>query len=227
MTEDAEYSVSYFKLRQAVGWVGLLMPAGVRVGAGVFEHVWSTASISAYYYTGMRDVFVASLVLVGALLAGYRTPAKQDGIVATIAGTAAIGIGLFPTEPVFAAEVIRKHPQVMSDDCYFNRGILGFHFLFVGIFFALAFYLVTFRFRALTPANPTLEKLQRNRVYPICGVLMGASFLTIGALALFDHGASIFWPESAAVVAFAVAWIVKGQGFLPDAARARDRRSRD
>jgi hypothetical protein len=221
MTEDPDYSVSYFKLRQAVGWVGLLMPAMVRLGAGAFEHVWSTASISAYYYTGMRDVFVASLVLVGALLAGYRTPAKQDGIVATIAGVAAIGIGLFPMDPVFAAEVIRKHPEVMSDACYFNRGILGFHFLFVGIFFALAFYLVTFRFRALTPASPTVEKLRRNRVYPVCGMIMGASFLTIGALALFDRGASIFWPESAAVVAFAAAWIIKGQGFLADPGRPR------
>jgi hypothetical protein len=50
---------------------------------------------------------------------------------------------------------------------------------------------------------------------------MGASFLTIGALALIDKGASIFWPESAAVVAFAAAWIVKGQGFLRDQNPAR------
>jgi hypothetical protein len=44
------------------------MPASVRLCAGVFERVRSTASICDY--AGMRDVFVASLVLVAALLAG-------------------------------------------------------------------------------------------------------------------------------------------------------------
>ena len=45
---------------------------------------------------------------------------------------------------------------------------------------------------------------------------MLAAFIAIGILAFENKGASIFWPETVAVVAFAVAWLVKGQTILKD-----------
>jgi hypothetical protein len=214
--QDNELVVSYLTLRQMIGWVGLLMPFAVRLGAMVFEHIHSTNSISAYYYTGMRDVFVSTLVLVGALLSCYRTPSESDNIIAIVAGMAAVGIGLFPTEPVYAAEVLRNHPDMATAQCYVNRGILGYHFIFVAIFFALTFYLVYFRFSAFTPKVPTRQKLLRNRIYKICGAAMLVGFVAIALLAFFHKGASIFWPETLAVVAFATAWLVKGRLVLKD-----------
>lgn len=212
-----EYVVSYLTLRQMIGWCGLLMPIGVRSLAYLFEGIFTTHSISAYYYTGMRDVFVSTLVLVGALLACYRTPSKSDNVVATIAGLSAICIGLFPTNPVFAKVILDSHPCMNeAAKCYFPTGILGPHLLFVTIFFAFSFYLVYFRFPAFTPATPTAQKLTRNRIYKRCGVVMLASFACIGLLAAFNDGASIFWPEAAAVMAFAVAWLVKGRLVLKD-----------
>jgi hypothetical protein len=132
--QDQELVVSYLTLRQMIGWVGLLMPAAVRLGAIVFEGIHSTNSISAYYYTGMRDVFVSTLVLTGALLSCYRTPSRSDNFIAIVAGIAAAGIGLFPMDPVYAAEVLRNHPGMTTAECYVNRGILGYHFIFVTIF---------------------------------------------------------------------------------------------
>lgn len=215
---NEKYELSYMTLRQAIGWVGLLMPIAVKLGGYVFQGIVTTGSISAYYYTGMRDVFVLTLVLVGALLACYRTPAAQDTWVGTVAGLSAIGIALFPMSPEFAAEVIARYPDTASGRCYVIRGLLGYHFVFVGIFFALAFYLVYFRFGALTAPTPTAQKHTRNRIYKVCGVLMLLSFLVIGLLAWRQDGASIFWPESVAVVAFAAAWLVKGQLILKDPA---------
>jgi hypothetical protein len=49
--------VSYHKLQQTVGWIALLMPITVRLLAYVSEGVFTTNSISAYYYTSLRDVF--------------------------------------------------------------------------------------------------------------------------------------------------------------------------
>lgn len=92
----------------------------------------------------------------------------------------------------------------------------GFHFVFVMLFFAAAFYLVAFRFRALTPASPTPQKRTRNRVNAVCGGLMLLAFATIGALALLKKSAYVFWPESLAVMAFAYAWLVKGQRYFRD-----------
>lgn len=208
---EKSYLIPYMTLRQMTGWAGLLLPFVVNIGAYTFENVHTTGSISAYYYTGMRDVFVSTLVVVGALLACYRTPAWQDNVLAIIAGLAAIGIGLFPMDPAFAAEIVRKHPEILSEKCYLNRGLLGYHFIFVTIFFAILFYLVFFRFGAFTPDSPTAQKKTRNKIYKVCGIVMLLAFLTIGYFALTTKGESIFWPEAVAVVAFSTAWLVKGR----------------
>lgn len=215
---NSEFVVSYLTLRQMIGWVGLLMPITVRLGAFIFEGISSTDSVSAYYYTGMRDVFVSTMVLVGVLLACYRSPAWHDNLSAIVAGVSAVGVGLFPLEPTFAAEILHKYPEMGEAKCYINRGLLGFHAFFVVAFFALSFYLVYFRFSAFTPQIPTQQKLMRNKVYKVCGVTMFLAFAAIGVLVLQEKGASIFWPESVAVVAFAVAWLVKGQSVLKDRA---------
>src|SRR5262245_250387 len=106
---DEQLVISYLTLRQLIGCAGLLMPIAVRLGALLFEGIQSTSSISAYYYTGMRDVFVSTCVLVGALLGCYRTTDWRDNIAAVVAGIAAIGIGLFPVDPIYAEEILRKY----------------------------------------------------------------------------------------------------------------------
>ena len=105
---------------------------------------------------------------------------------------------------------------MITTKCYLNKGLLGFHFYFVIAFSLLAFYLVYFRFRALTPANPTPQKIMRNRIYKISGLAMLASSIAILLLTFYEKGSSIFWPESIAVIAFAAAWLVKGHVFMGD-----------
>lgn len=217
--QNKDLVVSYMTLRQMIGWIGLLMPITVRAGAWMFEGIHSTESISAYYYTGMRDVFVSTLVLVGALLVCYRTPGWYDNLMAIVAGIAAIGIGLFPMDPAFAAEILRKYPEMSDAKCYIIRGALGYHYLFVAVFFALSVAIV-YRFRAFTPEAPTPQKRIRNRIYVVCCAVMLVSYVAIWALVHAEKSASIFWPEAAAVIAFAAAWLVKGQTFiLKDAGR--------
>lgn len=215
-TNDERYYLSYMTLRQAIGLLGLLMPLSVRLGGWIFEGIFSTDSISAYYYTDMRDFLVSTMVLVGVLLACYRTPEKQDTWVGLLTGLTAIGVGVFPMDPTFAPEIISKYPDMISGKCYVNKGLLGFHFYFVVAFSLLAFYMVYFRFCALTPANPTPQKIMRNRIYKICGGVMLASSFFILFLNVHEKGASIFWPEAVAVAAFSVAWLVKGHVFMGD-----------
>jgi hypothetical protein len=215
-TNPQAFTLSHLHLRQAVGYLGLALPIVVRIGAHLFEDISATESISAYYYTGMRDVFVAILVLVGALLACYRTPAVQDTTIALIAGAAAAGIGLFPMDPVFADVIMSRFSNAGSATCYHNIGFVGYHEFFVGVFFLLAFYLVSFRFSAFTPVAASAQKLKRNLIYRICGVVMLLAFATIAYLILIAKSYNIFIPESIAVMAFAVAWLVKGQAILKD-----------
>ena len=65
-------------------------------------------------------------------------------------------------------------------------------------------------FNPLTPSRaPDLPAfvaltLSRSRALPVVCI-------AIGLLAFMNNGASIFWSEIVAVVAFAVAWLVKGR----------------
>ncbi len=214
--------ISDHALQQTVGWIALLMPVTVRVLALAFDRIWTTNSISAYYYTSLRDVFVGSLVVGGLVLAFFRTGRLWDRWATVVAGVSAIGIALFPMN--IAASSIAS-PQTATPDSearlidalqHGPHGPLGYHVYFVGAFFLLAFYLVTFGFRVNTPANPTPQKLRRNRVYVICGCLMGIAFCWIGVLWHLKNESSIFWPETLAVMSFAGAWLVKGQLVLKD-----------
>ena len=220
--EEEKHYLSYYAMRIAVGIAGLLMPILVRVGAWHFEGVTELSTISAHYYTGMREVFVGTLVVAGTMLACYRTPSAADLWLGLAAGAAAIGMALFPMEPTFGEAITKSIPALKDGaclrdkTCYINHGLLGFHGYFVGAFFALAFVLMWFRFPAFTPANPTPEKLMRNKVYRACAILMALSGVAMGLFSLKQYALGMFWSESSAVMFFAIAWLVKGQLFLAD-----------
>lgn len=207
--DEKACAVSYLTLQKTIGWAGLLMPIAVRGGGLLCEGIRTTESLSAYYYTGMRDIFVATTVLTGALLACYRSSHAIDNIVATIAGLAAIGLALFPMDPTYAAELLARYPDLGTERHYSNHGVLGYHLFFAITFAALSFYLVYFRFGVqASDAGPQARR--RRQLYKACGAIMLLSYAAIAVLALTVRGASLFWPETCAVVAFAVAWLVKG-----------------
>lgn len=207
--------VSYRTLGRMIGWAGLLMPVVVRGGGLLVEGIRTTDSLSAYYYTSMRDIFVSVTVLTGALLACYRTAHRLDNVVATCAGLAAIGLALFPMDPTYAAELLARYPDLGTARHYSNHGVLGYHLMFAITFAVLSFYLVYFRFGAHTPADGA-QASRRRLVYKCCGGVMLLSFVAIFVLGTTTHSASFFWPETGAVVAFAVAWLVKGEAVLRD-----------
>ena len=214
---DSELIVSYLTLRKAVGFIGLAMPIVVRVGAYFLEGIPSNTSISAYYYTSMRDIFVGTLWAIGVFLFCYRGPDTQDNLLTNVAGACAVLIGLLPTEPEYHPLILAKFPQLMTDACYRNHGPLGVHIYVVALFFLIISYLTICRFtRPPSEAPITPQKKWRNRVYVICGIFMIVSLVVLVIIKLKSPQASIFWPETVAIVAFGVAWLTKGHFILKD-----------
>lgn len=211
-----EFIVSYKTLRKAVGYIGLLMPIIVRLGARYFEQIPSNTSISAYYYTSMRDVFVGALAAIGVFLFFYRGPDTQDNVLTNFAGACAVAIGLFPTEPEYHPLILAKFPQLMSDVCYRNHGPLGFHIYVVGLFFLIISYMTICRFTRPSQSYITKQKRWRNKVYIVCGVVMIICIILVVVIKANSPAASIFWPETVAIVAFGIAWLTKGQAILKD-----------
>jgi hypothetical membrane protein len=213
---DGELVISFLTLRKAVGYIGILMPIIVRLGALVFEGITSNESISAYYYTGMRDVFVGTLWAIGVFLFCYRGLDTQDNVLTNIAGLAAVAIGLFPMDPTYHVIISKKFPGINNPECYQNHGPLGYHIYIVATFFIIISYLVIFRFTKPSQPVITKQKKSRNKVYVVCGIVMLVSLGAIVVLKAISRDKSIFWPETIAIIAFGIAWLTKGQALLKD-----------
>ena len=102
--------ISYLTLRKIIGILGIALAPiciiGGLVSTGIIQ--WS---ISAYYYTVMRNIFVGVLFIAGAFLLSYKGYDLADNIISGVAGLSAIGIALIP------------------------MGVSKFHFIFAGLFF--------------------------------------------------------------------------------------------
>jgi hypothetical protein len=59
--ERNQLIISYMFLRQAVGWIGTLLPIGLLVGNAISSTTPRPDSMSGYYYTDMRNIFVGAL----------------------------------------------------------------------------------------------------------------------------------------------------------------------
>jgi hypothetical protein len=91
---------SYMWIRTVVGLIGLLLPTSLLAGDDIFMrgHAAARGSMSAYYHTSMRDLFVGSLAVIGILLITYMFGIfKAEFWTSLIAGVALIVVAGFPT----------------------------------------------------------------------------------------------------------------------------------
>ncbi len=201
--------ISYLTLRKLIGLIGLLLPfALVIINMLLIRQAEMQGSMSGYYYTDVRGILIGSLCAIGVFLFAYRGYDVWDNRLTNLAGICAIGVALFPTAPV--------NPSTRARD-------IGYvHFACAGLLFALLAVIALWQFTKTEPGTDrTVQKRQRDLVYRVCGtvialclVLVPIESLVIGAP--IQRFRPLFWLEAVAVVAFGVAWLVKGQAILKD-----------
>jgi hypothetical protein len=189
-----ELIISYLMLRKVVGWIGMLLPFVLIVGNAVMSEA-RPDSMSGYYYTPMRNVFVGALCALGVFLLAYDGYDDVDRWITNVAGLCAIGVAFCPTKP--------SGPMATWQDVVGDIHVA----VAVGTFTALG--LMALRF---AKGGPKPEIV----VYRGCGCLILAC-VVLAALSNFLPS-SVFasWPvlfilEATAVVAFGVSWFVKGK----------------
>jgi len=198
------HTYSYLALRKAVGWIGILLPFILMLGVFlIFKGEIIQESISHYYHTGMGDVFVGALCAVALFLFFYSGHDKWDDWAGNIAGLFAIGVAWFP-----ATEV---GPSDLTGTIHFTCAAL--FFLTLAIF---SLFLFTRK-----GSNPTTQKLTRNKIYVICGLIMIACLAAIAIYLNFiqnenSESSFVYWAETVALVAFGVSWLTKGGTLYPD-----------
>ena len=201
---------SYLTLRKAVGIIGCALPFVLAFGKCLLQGPGIQSSISCYYYTDMRNVFVGSLCAIGVFLMSCRGYDRRDEIAGYIACIFAIGVALFPTTPSIGAT---------SRDHLIGTVHLSFAAL---LFLTLAYFSIVLFTETDPHKKPTHQKLQRNAVYRICGYTILACIFFVVAVklppvrAFVEPLTPVFWLESVAIVAFGVAWLIKGETILKD-----------
>ena len=206
--------ISYLTLRKFVGLIGILLPfALVTIHMLLVQHAVLLGSMSGYYYTDVRGVLVGSLCAIGVFLFAYRgydnwDNINWDNVLTNSAGIFAIGVALFPTAPV--------NPSAQGRD-------IGYvHLACAGLLFTVLAVIALWQFTKTEPhGERTAQKKKRDLVYRACGiaiavclVLVPIESLVIGEPIQRFH--PLLWLEAVAVVAFGIAWLVKGQAVLKD-----------
>lgn len=202
-----QQTYSYLALRRAVGWIGILLPLVLLLGdIFIFKDNKPLLTISLYYHTGMRDVFVGAICAIALFMFYYRGYDKWDNIVGNIAGFCALGIAWFPT--------------TLTGPLDFPGKV---HFISASVFFVSLSCFSLFLFtKKIT--RPTREKLIRNRIYIACGIVMIFCLISIISFfeffqELYPKSSFVFWAETIALIAFGISWLTKGGSLYPDKIR--------
>ncbi len=208
---------SYYRIRKIIGILGILLPILIFTFHGEL-----LSSISHYYYTKSAVFFIAILFAFGLLLISYKgyekdkdTEKLSDNLITHIGGIAALLIVLLPTTCIGSnsAEItnmclLQNYPLFGHD----NTIIRIIHLVSAGVFLFIMGYMSIFRF---TKGKLTDEKKIKNYIYRFCGIAVWVSIGILAIETIFQNfhftKYDVFIFETVSVVAFGIAWLVKGE----------------
>ena len=156
-------------------------------------------SISAYYHTPLRNIFVGSLCAVGGFLYFYKGVSTRENIALNIAGIFAVLVAMLPT------------PAPPDATCETFTAPY-WHGVCALLFFAAIAYVCIFR------AGDTLNAIpyqRKQRLYRLIYYILGALMLILPvSAALLLHfldktGSIVFFVELAGIWVFGIYWITK------------------
>lgn len=245
LAEPTDSNVIHLRtLRKAIGWIALGLPFTLILGENLRDWIFSTvpstgrafieSSISAYFHTGMREIFVGSLCAIAVFLLCYKGYERRDNIAANIAGFSALLVALFPTaersrEAGDATERVIDSATIFSTAVVPDPPYVGrVHLIAAAIFFltlaAMALFLFTRSSGSKTP-----EKRKRNAIYIATGwtIVACIAVIVVAKLALdprwVERVSLVFWLETIAIIAFAISWLTKAEIIFGDRQPASQR----
>jgi hypothetical protein len=224
-------------LRQAVGWIGTLLPIVLLVGLAISSSQSRPDSMSGYYYTDMRNVFIGALCALGVFLATYDGYDDVDRWITNIAGLCALGVAFCPTKPPVCADGARVCPAPSVRHLSTSQQVVGdIHLFFAAVtFVALGLMALRFAKGGTTPSGlSTIDRIRyglgfgpptdgdqpqryrgENLSYRVSGITILFCVILAALSNLLPASVNAHWPllfifEALAVFAFGFSWFVKG-----------------
>ena len=206
LSDTGSLIISFMTLRRSIGYLAFFLAPVLIVGSFILDDTNQIqVSMSAYYYSHMRNVLVGVVCGISLFLFCYHGYKWYDSLSSKLAALFALGIAFFPTSATNdKTDIISK-----------------LHYITSGIFFVILAFMSIFLFTK-SSGDMTSQKKKRNRVYKICGIIMLISVAGI-PIAGFDsiwdkikHLKPTFFLETIALVAFGISWMTKGEAIFWD-----------
>lgn len=193
----ADYIVeTYFVLRVVIAVGALLLPVGLLLWGSVDPSVSMQDSISAFYYTPARGLFVGVVVAIGVALMAYRGYTRGENLLLNGAGALAIVVALVPTvDPALPAQNAGNVLHAVAALAFFILAALSIVFYGHETVSDLPGRLLQQRYRAVYRALTVMVL-----VLPVIAFLMAWAV---------EPSITLFVVETAALFAFATFWLVK------------------
>lgn len=218
--------ISYYTMRRAIGVLGITLPLILLAGSfllGGCEEV--QGSISTYYHTNMRNIFVGFNCAVALFLFAYRGHDWKDNLVGYLGCIFVLGVAFLPCsisnpyQPCLIP-VPEQHPLVGK---LHNLSAL-LYFIILIVYSLLLFPKTHMDLVTGEKMFMRRQKRKRNVVYYISGSIMLVSLVLIVSYMWFLHKLypglkrldPVFWLESIVLFAFGFSWLTKGQLFFKD-----------
>lgn len=210
-------------LRKLVGILGMLLPVLLYISVRWYTNYNTPIkSISHYYFTRFGSIFIIIVSLLSIFLLVYKGKDRIDFYLSSLAAIAALTLLLLPASNLEITDcsdcefiVVTTLREYQLRDTIHN--ICGG--VFLTTLACMALFVFTKKNPSLVPV--TRQKLARNRVFIVCGIIMLLALATIlvGFISKSEWFAAhqmTFWMETTALEAFGFSWLVKGEFILKD-----------
>ncbi|MGV9711977.1 hypothetical protein ACWDTI_15100 [Gordonia sp. NPDC003424] len=186
---------TYFALRILIAVGAFLLPVVLVTWAAVSPDVDMQGSISGFYYTPARDVFVGIIVAVGVALIAYRGYSVGENWLLNVAGVLAIVVALFPTRP----------PDSQDTDAANVLHVAAA----VAFFLVTALSIVLYGRLTLTLLDPAEAQRFSVIYWILTGLLVVLPVIAAVVAGSTGPSTALFWIETAALIAFVAFWVTK------------------
>jgi hypothetical protein len=210
--ETARYVRSFLIMRIVVGVLGVLLPLSlVLIGRWLDGKPWFRDSLSAYYYSGARELFVGVLSAIGVFLFTYKvTEHSLDNTLTFVAAAAVVFVVLFPTGP--PAQVTGLTP--LQEELGESR-VQTIHFG-AALLFIVSLAVISFLYGVREGRRPARQGKRRPLFWRwyhwVCALFILGALAGVGLDMLTERGPSesVLIGELVAVWAFGASWLMKG-----------------
>jgi hypothetical protein len=219
------YAKSYLLIRSVLAFIGILLPVAFIIGEAYFIQggVQIRGSLSSYYHSSMRDLFVAALAVTGFLLLTYMAGQRNtyDYWLSTAAGLAVLGVIFFPTARPGLGDAPRCGTLPEPAGCSALQQQLGEELTAKIHFTCAAVFILSLAAIAFVFARREREYNQRPQlalVQKICGwvIVAAVAWVVLGNWVDLQIGplTPLYLAEVVSVWAFGLSWLLTGRALL-------------